>query len=61
MMSEVLEIKNLDATVLQRPRGDHRFVINRAAYDNYKALFKLTDNQMDTMFLVSDYIEIPKE
>ena len=39
-------------------RTDHRIVVNRASYDNYKETFKLTDDQMVTMFLVSDYMEI---
>ncbi|KKN54543.1 hypothetical protein LCGC14_0591350 [marine sediment metagenome] len=37
--------------------SDHRLVLNRASYDNYKVVLNLTDNQMDAMFIVDDYLD----
>ena len=36
---------------------DYRLVISRVLYDDYKEMYKLTDDQMATRFLVSDYIK----
>ena len=61
-MSTVLKLEHIEAMAnhiknLPHRVGDHRIVINHDVFKAYQDFSKLTDEQMNSRFLVSDYID----
>ena len=51
-MASEFKAENM-AALLKLPRHtDYRIVVNQAVYDNLRAIFKLTSDQMDKMVIV---------
>jgi len=59
-MNDTLILEALGDAFSQRgdSNRDYRLVVTRDCYDNYKEVFKLTDKQMDAMYVVSSYLPV---